>query len=112
MPSPFCLRTGGDMKSRLTFHNTGSGLVPTVLAGQLNGAGYSGAGFKEVLYLVNVDKVEQSLRIDALKGKPFVLHPVQADANAADKRPAQAVCTKASGRFTLPARTAVVFVVN
>jgi hypothetical protein len=41
-----------------------------------------------------------------------VLHPVQADANAADKRPAQAVCTKAPGRFTLPARTAVVFVVN
>jgi pullulanase len=108
----FRLRTGDDIKSRLTFHNTGSGQVPTILAGHLNGAGYSGARFKEVLYLVNVDKVEQSLTIAALKGKSFVLHPVQADANAADKRPADAVFTKSSGRFTVPARTAVVFVVN
>jgi pullulanase len=108
----FRLRTADDIKSRLTFHNTGSGQVPTVLAGHLNGAGYAGAGFKEVLYLVNVDKVEQSLTIDALKGKSFVLHPVQAGASAADKRAGQAVYNRAAGTFTLPARTAVVFVVN
>ncbi len=108
----FRLRTADDIKSRLTFHNTGSGQVPTILAGHLNGAGYAGAGFKEVLYLVNVDKVEQSLTIDALKGKAFVLHPVQASGSAADKRPAETVYTRSSGRFTVPPRTAVVFVVN
>jgi pullulanase len=108
----FRMRTADDIKSRLTFHNVGSTQVPTVLAGHLNGAGYAGAGFKEVLYLVNVDKVEQTLTIDALKGKSFVLHPVQASAGAADKRPASAAYNRSTGRFSLPARTAVVFVVN
>jgi pullulanase len=109
----FRLRTGDDIKARLTFHNTGSAQVPTVLAGHLNGVGYAGAGFKEVIYLVNVDKVAQSLSIDAMKGKALALHPVHAAADAADKRPAaEARFNATSGAFTLPARTAVVFVLN
>ena len=108
----FRLRSGDEIKSRLSFHNTGSGQVPTVLAGHLDGNGYTGAGFKEVLYLVNVDKVPQSVNIDALKGRPFVLHPVHTAAAAADKRAATATYAAGSGTFTVPARTAVVFVVN
>jgi len=109
----FRLRTGDDVKSRLTFHNEGSTQVPTVLAGHLNGVGYAGAGFKEVLYLVNVDKVAQTVTIDALKGKAFVLHPVHTAASAADKRPATAASyAAAAGAFTIPARTALVYVVN
>jgi pullulanase/glycogen debranching enzyme len=109
----FRLRSGDDVKARLTFYNAGSTQVPTVLAGHLNGAGYAGAGFQELLYLVNVDKVEQTVTIDALKGKAFVLHPVHADPAAADKRPAaSASYASATGAFTVPARTAMVYVVK
>ena len=109
----FRLRSGDDVKARLTFHNNGSAQVPTVLAGHLDGVGYAGAGFKEVLYLVNVDKVAQTVTIDALKGKAFVLHPVHADPAAADKRPATgAIFASDTGSFTIPARTAMVYVVK
>ena len=108
----FRMRTAADIKQRLTFHNTGSQQVPTVLAGHLAGGGYAGAGFAEVVYLVNVDKTPQTVTIGALAGKGFQLHPVHRAATAADKRAAQATYTAASGAFTIPARTAVVFVVN
>ena len=109
----FRLRTGDDIKARLTFHNTGSAQVATVLAGHLNGAGYAGAGFQELVYLVNVDKVAQTVTLDALKGKAFVLHPVHTDAAAADKRPAtSAAYVGSTGAFTVPPRTALVYVVK
>jgi pullulanase-type alpha-1,6-glucosidase len=108
----FRLRTGDEIKARLAFHNTGSTQVPTVLVGRLDGNGYAGAGFKEVVYLINVDKVAQTLSIDALKGKAYVLHPVHTAAGAGDKRAATSTYAAASGGFTIPARTAVVFVLN
>ncbi|MBP6765463.1 MAG: DUF3372 domain-containing protein, partial [Rubrivivax sp.] len=108
----FRLRTGDEIKARLMFHNTGSTQLPTVLAGHLDGNGYPGAVFKEVLYLVNVDKQPQTLTVDALKGKAFALHPVHTAATAADKRAATAAYNSATGAFVIPARTAVVFVVN
>ena len=109
----FRLRTGDDIKARLTFQNAGKDMVATVLAGHLNGVGYAGAGFKDVLYLVNVDKVATTVTLDAMKGKAFVLHPVHTDAAAADKRPAaSAKYVSASGAFTIPPRTALVYVVK
>jgi pullulanase/glycogen debranching enzyme len=108
----FRLRTGDEVKARLTFHNTGSTQVPTVLVGQLNGAGHAGANFGELVYLINVDKAAQTVAIDALKDKAYRLHPVHTAAGAADKRAATATYTAASGTFTLPARTAVVFVAD
>jgi len=109
----FRLRTGDDVKARLSFYNNGSTQIPTVLAGHLNGVGYAGAGFKEVLYLVNVDKVAQTLTIDAEKAKSYVLHPVHTSAGAADKRPAtSASYNAATGAFTIPPRTALVYVIN
>ena len=109
------LRSAADIKSRLTFHNLGSAQVPTVLVGQINGAlpsAYAGAGFKELVYFLNVDKVPQNLTIDVLKNKALVLHPVHTAAGAADKRAATATYTAGTGAFSIPARTAVVFVVN
>jgi hypothetical protein len=109
----FRLRTGDEIKQRLTFHNTGSAQEPTVVVGHLDGAGYEGAGFKEVLYFVNVDKVAHTLTIDAEKAKAYVLHPVQRSAAAADRRPAEAASYQAAtGAFTIPPRTAVVYVVE
>jgi pullulanase-type alpha-1,6-glucosidase len=113
--SLFRLRTAADIKSRLTFHNLGSSQVPTVLVGQLSGVSpsvYAGAGFKEVVYFLNVDKVPQTLTLAALKNKGYVLHPVHTAAGAADTRAATATYMTGTGAFQIPARTAVVFVLN
>lgn len=106
------LRSAADVQARLTFHNTGPDQVPTVLVGHVDGNGYAGANFRELVYLVNVDKAPQTLTLDALKGRAFVLHPVHRAPGAADRRAATASYTPASGAFTVPARTAVVFVVE
>ncbi|MBC7918331.1 MAG: DUF3372 domain-containing protein [Rhodoferax sp.] len=111
--SLFRMPTAKDIQQRLTFFNTGPQQVPTVLVGHLRGDGYPQAGFREVLYLVNVDKVTQQVRVDALKGKPFVLHPVHLAKQAADQRPRREARFDApQGIFQIPARTAAVFVVR
>jgi pullulanase len=104
------LRTAEDIKARLSFHNTGSGQEPTVLVGHLHGVGYPGANFDELVYLINVDKTDKQLTLPALAGRPLELHPVHTAAGAADRRAALAGFDRATGRFSLPARTAVVFV--
>jgi pullulanase-type alpha-1,6-glucosidase len=104
------LRTAEDIKARLSFLNTGSGQEATVLVGRLNGVGYPGANFDELVYLINVDKAAKQLTLPALAGRALELHPVQAAAGAADARARQASFDPATGSFSVPARTAVVFV--
>lgn len=107
----FRLRSADDVKARLSFRNTGSAQVPTVLAAHLDGNGYPGANFRELLYFVNVDKVAQTLTLDADRGKAWALHPVHV--GGADRRPANdASVEPASGRFVIPPRSAVVYVLN
>ncbi len=109
----FRLRTAADVESRLTFLNTGPEQVPTVIAGHLDGAGHPGAAFRELLYLVNVDTQARALRFESESGKDYVLHPVHRSADATDRRAAElARFDAADGTFTVPARTAVVFVVE
>jgi pullulanase-type alpha-1,6-glucosidase len=111
--SLFRLRDAASIETRLRFYNTGPQQNPVLIAGHLDGAGLDGAHFKELLYLINVDPQAQSLVLSAEKGKPYTLHPVHLAPTAADQRPAtQASYDAASGRFTVPARTALVFVVN
>jgi pullulanase/glycogen debranching enzyme len=108
----FRLRSGDEIKQRLHFYNTGSQQEPTVVVGHLDGRGYDDA-FDDVLYFINVDKVAHTLTLDAEKDKPYVLHPVQRAAAAADRRPADAASYQAAtGTFTIPPRTAVVYVVE
>lgn len=107
------LRTREDVISRLTFHNTGSLQTPTLLVGHLDGAGYPGARFRELVYLINVDKAAREFRVDALAGKRFQLHPVHTSPMAADKRVSrEAGFTVATGTFRVPARSAVTFVLR
>ena len=105
----FRLRTAGDVQARLRFHNTGPGQDPVVIAGQLDGRGYPGAAFAEVLYLVNVAPEPRALAVADAAGKAYALHPVQA--TGADPRPREASFDPATGRFMIPARTAVVYVI-
>jgi len=106
------LRTADDIRARLSLPNTGSTQVPTVLAVHVDGRGYPGARFAELLVLINVDTRPQRLMLDVLKGRPFELHPVHRAAQAADRRAAETRIDRASGSVTVPARTAVVHVVN
>ena len=109
----FRLPTADAVKTRLKFYNTGSRQQPTLLVGHLDGTGYPGAAFKELMYFVNVDKLAHDLALPEQQGKPYLLHPVHRAAMAADARPAaEARYESSSGRFTIPARSALVFVVN
>jgi pullulanase len=104
------LRTAADIKARLSFLNTGSAQEPTVLVGRVDGVGYPGANFDELVYLINVDKTAKQLTLPTLAGRALQLHPVHTAANAADARARQATFDSSTGSFSLPARTAVVFV--
>jgi hypothetical protein len=79
----------------------------------IDGKGYAGAMFKELIYFVNVDTRAHELILNGEKGKGYQLHPVHLASHAADKRvPAQAAYDAATGRFTVPARSALVYVVQ
>jgi pullulanase-type alpha-1,6-glucosidase len=110
------LRTAADIQSRLRFRNLGPQQNPVVLVGhvqgQLDGKTYPGARYKELLYFVNVDKVAQSLSLPEEAGKRYRLHPVHTAPKAADQRARSAQNDAATGHFTIPPRTAVVYVVQ
>lgn len=109
----FRLRSAADIKQRLRFFNTGPSQVPTVVAARIDGKGYAGARFKTVVYLINVDKTEQRVTATEERNRRYQLHPVHTGMAAADKRvAAEAKYDKLSGTFTIPARSAVVFVEN
>ena len=110
--SLFRLRSAEDIRQRLRFYNTGAQQNPVVIAGHLDGQGYDGAAFREVLYLFNVDKQPQSIELAEEQGKQYVLHPVHRAPDAADVRVLDSRYDASSGRFTVPARTAVVYVVE
>ncbi|MES2297974.1 MAG: alpha-1,6-glucosidase domain-containing protein [Pseudomonadota bacterium] len=106
----FRLRSAADIVQRLRFYNTGPAQEPTVIAARLDGAGYPGAAFRSLLYFINVDKVTHQIAVPEEKDRHYALHPVQRSAAAADQRARAASYDAASGAFTIPARSAVVFV--
>jgi pullulanase-type alpha-1,6-glucosidase len=107
----FRLRTAEDIKQRLRFYNTGSKQVPTVIVAHLDGAGYAGANFKSITYLINVDKVAQRVTVAEEKNRRYRLHPVHTRAGATDQRiKREARYDAASGTFAVPPRSAVVFI--
>ncbi len=110
--SLFRMRTADDVRARLTFRNVGPDQNPVVIAAHLDGAGYAGAGFREILYAINVSPEVQTLVLPEETRKAYVLHPVQRAADAADTRPREARYEPASGGFTIPSRTAVVYVIE
>ena len=108
----FRLRTAADVRERLHFRNVGPSQDPVVIVGHLDGVGYRGARFREVLFFLNVSGEARTLVVPEEAGKRWVLHPVQRAADAADRLARAARVEVASGRFTIPARTVVVFVVE
>jgi len=108
----FRMRTAADIQSRLVFFNTGPAQVPTVIAAHIDGRGYPGGVFRELVYFINVDKQAHVLTLATERNKDYRLHPVHRSLEAADRRPAaEARYEPSTGRFTLPPRTALVFAV-
>ncbi|MFZ6747115.1 alpha-1,6-glucosidase domain-containing protein [Undibacterium sp. JH2W] len=109
--SLFRLPTLTDIEQRLHFYNTGSMQNPLLIVARLNGKGLAGAHFNSLFYFINISQQSQSLDLHEQEKARYVLHPVHRATGAADRRIAtEAKYDEASGRFSIPALSAVVFV--
>lgn len=106
----FRMRTADEVAQRLRFFNTGPKQEATVIAAHLDGRGYAGARFGGITYLINADKIAHLVVDTQARGKRMRLHPVHTAPGAGDKRAATAGYDSTSGTFSVPPRTAVVFV--
>ena len=108
----FRLQSAGDVQQRLSFRNTGPNQDPLVVVGHLDGTGRRGA-FQEILYLINVSPQARTVVLPEEAGKAYRLHPVLAARTAADQRlRKQASYRRDDGRFVMPARAVVVYVID
>ena len=108
----FRLRSAADVKQRLHLQNTGPAARPSVMIGHLEGRGYPGAGFAEVLYAINADVTTRTIPLPTEATKSWTLHPVLAATTGGDPRARAARFDPKVGTLTIPARTAVVFVIR
>ncbi len=117
--SLFRLTSADAVQQRLRMHNTGPAQNPVLIAaellGELDGQGraqrLAGAGYGKLMLLFNVSPERQVLQIPSTVAQAWVLHPVQRSADAADRRAASdAAFDVAQGRFAVPGRTALVYV--
>jgi pullulanase/glycogen debranching enzyme len=112
--SLFRLRTGQDVIDRLRFHNVGPQQVPGLVVMSIDGEHprkYDGAKYKSVVVLFNVDKAPASVTLGELKGRKLKTHKVHRQSDS-DRLARTATYDSATGSFTVPARTTVVFVEN
>lgn len=106
------LRSAGEIRARLSFPAFDTAQAPALIAGHLRGQGYADGGFQELLYLVNAGTDTATATLQGQAHKHYVLHPVHRAAHAADRRALQAGYDPEQGRFSVPPRTAVVFVIE
>jgi pullulanase/glycogen debranching enzyme len=104
----FHLTSAREVQQRLHFDNLGPTQNPQMIVGQLDGVGYPGAHFAALLYFINAADTTQEIVLPQAR-RDWVLHPVQRAPTAADPRAAQARYA-GDGRFSIPPRSAVVFV--
>lgn len=108
----FRLRAGQDIRDRLVFFNVGASQVPGVIVEAIDGqnpSAYPGSVYKSVVTVFNSDKVAHTVTVGDLAGKNLSLHPVQLNSTA-DSIVKGAAYNNATGAFTVPPRTAAVFV--
>ena len=104
------LRSSADIAQRLRFFATGPSQSGAVIAAHVDGSGYPGAAFSGLVILLNADIREHTVGEIALRQQPWQLHPVHRAPQAADTRAALSAFDAQRGEFTVPARTAVVWV--
>ena len=109
--SLFRLRSAKDVEERLRFYNTGPDQLPGLVVMHIDGekpGRYPDARYRSVAVLFNVDKEAKTIAIPELKGRRFKLHQVQV--SSTDPVVKTSGYGDADGSFTIPARTAAVFV--
>jgi pullulanase/glycogen debranching enzyme len=107
----FRLQTAEEVQQRLAFYNTGPEQVPglIVMALENGGEGRLPDAFDRVVALVNASPQAQIFADPAFAGADLVLHPIlQA---SSDPVVGDASFDPAAGSFSVPGRTAAVFVV-
>ncbi len=102
------LPTAAEIQKRVSFPGSGASQNPVLIATRIDGRGLAGARFKGVMTLINVAPTAQVLELPAEEVQPWVLHPVQRHGTDLRSRGARYV----AGRFEVPARSAVVFVME
>ncbi|MFF6998604.1 pullulanase-type alpha-1,6-glucosidase [Streptomyces sp. NPDC008313] len=95
--SGFRLGTEGRVQSELSFPLSGKDETPGVITMELG----------DLVVVFNATPARHDQRIDALAGKEYALHPVQA--GGADPVVRSSSYTAKSGTFTVPGRTVAVF---
>ena len=103
----FRLETGDQIKSDLSFYNTGSGQIPGLIVMDLLDTENLDPTYKEILVLFNAQPEAVTFQDPTLSGKKFELHPLQQ--NSIDARVRDSKFDSASGAFTVPGRTTAVF---
>lgn len=107
----FRLPTAAEIEARLSFLDTGPAQEPAVVIVRLDGRGWPGAGFDELLLAINADVRAHSRPLPELKGRGYGLHPVHLAPDAADRRPAaEARWDADAALLQVPSRTAVAWV--
>lgn len=107
----FRLRTARDVEERLRFYNTGPDQLPGLVVMHIDGekpSRYPDARYRSVVVLFNVDKEAKTIAIPELKERRLKLHQVQVSSD--DPVVKTSRYGNADGSFTIPGRTAAVFV--
>lgn len=106
----FRLRTADQIKARLAFYNAGLDQIPGLIVMAISDPmkDVPDAGFARVVVLFNAAPDEVIFTEPMLRGLKLMLHPVQAAGS--DPLVKRARYDAASGTFTIPGRTTVVFV--
>ena len=107
------LRTAAEVERRLQFLDTGPEQQAGLLAWTLDASGLPGSGQRRLLAAVNLAPEPVQFSWPAAVGQAWRLHPTLAAPQAADERLRhEARHEPATGQFSLPGRSAVVWVLD
>ena len=105
----FRLRTAGEVRGHLDFRNAGPDQIPGLIVMVLSDDEKTiDHRYREIVVLFNANGAEQRFADPAFAGRGFRLHPVQAASHDPVVRAAS--FDRSWGSFTVPGRTAAVFV--
>src|SRR5207247_1625724 len=107
----FRLRTADEVRGHLDFRNAGPEQLPGLIVMTLSDAeGALDRRYREIVVLFNATDAEQHFADPSFAGRAFRLHPIQAASHDPVVRTAR--FDQSGGSFTVPGRTAAVFVVR
>jgi pullulanase/glycogen debranching enzyme len=108
----FRLGTEAEIQERVKFLNTGPNQLPGLIVMALSDepAPNLDPNYRQIVVLINANDEAQTFTDASFAGKRLNLHPVQS--RSLDPVVRTAAFDRKTGAFTIPARTAVVFVEN